>query len=514
MRHPLLCSRALLLCVLMMVLPAWKASGQDTTGYKQLEWGDFQGPVPSGTQFSAETWSGIEGSWEGTVKLKKEGTGQYRAGLKNPKAKSKFDKKKSWSKPADRTPELLKHEQYHLDISEYWAKELEKKLKEVKGKGRNPDEAAADAEKQGEAAKADCEKKRQEMQEKYDKETDHGRNADKQKEWCTTIGNLLSPPPAPPTTGGKTGKSKMNYNPLNKQISFDPLIVTSSFVGGTSFVDSTLAGAQITLPPMSYRGYYMYYSTPMFMPVNPDDCTVTILKDGDAIGKGNLRLAMWPDGTLVLGGYFEGLAFNEGLERTSRTIASMSGDAITQPPYTQLRIEMETSLKAATGYWKNAASVPVTVSFGITNGWPANPPLFGPDDAGVAVGDRLTLHVLAATSSDVQFTWYHNGELVSDDDRKSGSRTDTLRVEPALPGDDGVYTVVVTGPCGESTSREAAVVISCGGDFDRSGSIDEHDLDAFMEAFEAGDASADIDTSGYVDSDDFTRFIVLLERSC
>ncbi|MBL8963749.1 MAG: hypothetical protein KF787_06920 [Phycisphaeraceae bacterium] len=48
-------------------------------------------------------------------------------------------------------------------------------------------------------------------------------------------------------------------------------------------------------------------------------------------------------------------------------------------------------------------------------------------------------------------------------------------------------------------------------DFDRSGFVDTDDFDAFVRAFEAGDAEADIDGSCFVDTDDFDAFVRAFE---
>lgn len=54
----------------------------------------------------------------------------------------------------------------------------------------------------------------------------------------------------------------------------------------------------------------------------------------------------------------------------------------------------------------------------------------------------------------------------------------------------------------------------CPSDFDSSGFVDTDDFDRFVEAFEAGSASADFDLSGFVDIEDYTAFVAAFEEGC
>lgn len=54
----------------------------------------------------------------------------------------------------------------------------------------------------------------------------------------------------------------------------------------------------------------------------------------------------------------------------------------------------------------------------------------------------------------------------------------------------------------------------CLADFDDSGFVDTDDFDAFVLAFEGGEASADADGSGFVDTDDFDVFVQAFGAGC
>ncbi|GMV25443.1 MAG: hypothetical protein AMXMBFR58_14740 [Phycisphaerae bacterium] len=64
------------------------------------------------------------------------------------------------------------------------------------------------------------------------------------------------------------------------------------------------------------------------------------------------------------------------------------------------------------------------------------------------------------------------------------------------------------------TEGSATIIGVCTADFDDSGFVDTDDFDAFVAAFEAGDASADMDCTGFVDTDDFDAFVRRFEAGC
>jgi hypothetical protein len=138
-----------------------------------LKWTDFSGPIPSSSKFDALTHSSISLDFEGqNISL-------------NFTIKSQFTPSKSWKRAGVDTY-ILKHEQGHFDITEYHARLLRKNLKSYKYKSfasisidiqRMFDEASDAA---------------NEMQVRYDEETNHSINRKKQSKWNKKIKNLLS----------------------------------------------------------------------------------------------------------------------------------------------------------------------------------------------------------------------------------------------------------------------------------------------------------------------------------
>jgi len=144
-----------------------------------LAWSDFKGILDTPSSFAAATnwhmpytyhWSSKDGVY--TLKFKVEGA---------------IDRNRSWSIADKQTNDLLAHEQLHFDISEIFARELfiafNKKTYTSNYKNEVLDIVAT------------VFKSAAEMQEKYDRETDHSRNKIKQAEWEVYIQHLLETVP-------------------------------------------------------------------------------------------------------------------------------------------------------------------------------------------------------------------------------------------------------------------------------------------------------------------------------
>ena len=83
------------------------------------------------------------------------------------------------------TPEMLKHEQLHFDITAIAARKL---VTTIMNTALTADGFANELE----ALQKQIEKDRTAMQQQYDKETNHSRNREKQKEWEAKVHALLS----------------------------------------------------------------------------------------------------------------------------------------------------------------------------------------------------------------------------------------------------------------------------------------------------------------------------------
>ena len=144
-----------------------------TPSYK-LSWADFQGmpDLSDSTNEQSATKTRIE------VTTKFSGTIIYYY------VSCFFEKESSWTL-SDRSRNLLEHEQLHFDISEIFARELRKKLKEMKNVTKtNIQQKVKDQ-------YHDVITKCVSFQHQYDQETDHSRNHENQQIWNEKVKDIL-----------------------------------------------------------------------------------------------------------------------------------------------------------------------------------------------------------------------------------------------------------------------------------------------------------------------------------
>ncbi|WP_310992356.1 DUF922 domain-containing protein [Aequorivita marina] len=142
---------------------------------KKLTWEDFQGtPIPS-ANFVASTNTGI--------------SFQYSYSLKNGDVSveytvaSFFYPEKSWFQPGKVNQHILNHEQAHFDISELHARILRKNLADKTYTKKVKSEI--------EGIYRKVEQERRAMQVRFDAETDHSRNVEKEALWEKQIAKQL-----------------------------------------------------------------------------------------------------------------------------------------------------------------------------------------------------------------------------------------------------------------------------------------------------------------------------------
>jgi hypothetical protein len=143
---------------------------------KLLTWDDFKGRATGASPYEATTYGALDINFE----LVPETQNKLRFILQ-----VNFDKKKSWVKKKKGTDKLLKHEQLHFDIFELYARMFIKKLEE---------ENALSGEKYGGKVKKIFNKNFKDLmkfQQQYDKETNHSKNEEQQKEWIIKVKDLL-----------------------------------------------------------------------------------------------------------------------------------------------------------------------------------------------------------------------------------------------------------------------------------------------------------------------------------
>ena len=178
---------------------------EDIIQYRQITLkDDFLGPIPANIdskEGDAYAFCGIKLSKIGfdfiNEKAKKGNLPKYiRACLTDVTAFSIMDRCQSWSIKKKWSNELRKHEQGHFDISEIWARKLDKKLQEMVrnelcGRGRTEKEAEADLKKDIDNLFETYVEDEDEMQKKYDKETKNGKNNKQQTSWNEKLSDLL-----------------------------------------------------------------------------------------------------------------------------------------------------------------------------------------------------------------------------------------------------------------------------------------------------------------------------------
>lgn len=139
---------------------------------RKLTWKDFKAPPPRYTEDAALTVTNLKNHYSSdyvTIDLE---------------IRAIFKPLKSWVREEGKTDAILKHEQVHFDIVELFARKLRKKLLQASfSHSTFKKEIDALVKKHWE----DC----NEFQSDYDGETDHSKNAVKQKEWEEKVSRML-----------------------------------------------------------------------------------------------------------------------------------------------------------------------------------------------------------------------------------------------------------------------------------------------------------------------------------
>ena len=156
---------------LTLALLANSAVAQQPIEWKspdQLVWSNFKARPNKLSPYHALTNSGI--SFETT----------YEQGVMTLVVNCTFNPHQSWVKQDKKSDELLKHEQVHFDITEVHARKLRKALTEHPWK-------QSTLERDLNKLFDKYLKMQDEMQHRYDEDTDHSNNADSQAAWNKRI---------------------------------------------------------------------------------------------------------------------------------------------------------------------------------------------------------------------------------------------------------------------------------------------------------------------------------------
>jgi hypothetical protein len=140
---------------------------------KPLEWNDFSGQTHDSSNYDAEVFAEV----------------RYRYSFRNLKdfrfdVAANFNKNISWSKKQHQSQDLLKHEQLHFDIAEVYAR----KMKEVFDNYQYSENFEEEIVQLFNEKKAEYHA----LQHRYDEETNHSLNKEKQIEWEAYVHHELS----------------------------------------------------------------------------------------------------------------------------------------------------------------------------------------------------------------------------------------------------------------------------------------------------------------------------------
>jgi Bacterial protein of unknown function (DUF922)/Dockerin type I domain len=351
-------------CVLILgfaLVPPGPARADDKDcPYHKLKWDDFKGAPPTNGN-DAETFGGVANSWNTDTPVR-DGQGGWTCKLKDVKVHSFMDKTQSGVKPEAKTDALLQHEQYHMDLYEVWARELEKTLNGIVGKGSTAGEARNDANAQAKKAVDENNQKCMEMQQKYDDETDHGKDADKQKAWCEKIGNLLNPPP-PNKDGLRSSQPGQGaYNPGTNEFRIQSFFDVFTNLN-VPVDDPFLHNSQFILPPLNFQGFFMDQSMPLLMPADPlMPEAILVTRRGVPVLQGNLRLQMGSGALLT--GWVENVEIQPEALSQSPMLRLFERDLATGTAILTFEIVTPAPLEVLTNGFTQPATMPVQVQLG------------------------------------------------------------------------------------------------------------------------------------------------------
>lgn len=160
------------LLFLVPILPVTNEEGEfiDWSKNRRLLWSDFEGPVnkKSDAAASTSTYLGLEYNVRNT-------SFSYRIACRFSKTKSWGFVKNEW---------ILKHEQGHFDITEIFARLLNKAISDYKF-NRNTYKKDVDG------IYKSYIKQKEDFQNLYDTQTDYSRKREQQEEWLIKIESLL-----------------------------------------------------------------------------------------------------------------------------------------------------------------------------------------------------------------------------------------------------------------------------------------------------------------------------------
>jgi hypothetical protein len=141
-----------------------------------LQWSDFTGPVDASSKHFAHIYCGSNYKYKW---VQKDGKYTFTFDVTGNMTPSK-----SWTKVEKQSPELLRHEQIHFDIAEFFARQMLAAF--------NSFPYTLDFENEINQIKTKIDEERSAMQLVYDKQTNHFLNKEMQARWELYVADLLS----------------------------------------------------------------------------------------------------------------------------------------------------------------------------------------------------------------------------------------------------------------------------------------------------------------------------------
>ncbi len=160
---------------------------------RPITWADFWASPPPGRDPRA--LAGIAMALEyHLIAVAEREAGTWRARPTSLTVTNAMERSRSWALPAPRTEAALLHEQRHFDLAEVYRRILESALRGLVGTGRTAQEAEQDLFARAEEVFRSVNDRHSQVQARYDRETDHGRDAARQAEWDRNIASWLIDP--------------------------------------------------------------------------------------------------------------------------------------------------------------------------------------------------------------------------------------------------------------------------------------------------------------------------------
>lgn len=180
-----------------------RALDQEESGalWRGITWDDFEGTPPEGADKEPEAARiaiFLKHAPKRVQVWYDKAARKWKAKYTKIEVTNFMDKSQSWVLPGHKTAALLNHEQKHFDLNEVYRQLLQEALEKLEGEGDTQRDALKDLNKKVAETTAKFEAEAKKQQERYDKETDHGRNAEKQAEWDKRIAGWLADPSTAP----------------------------------------------------------------------------------------------------------------------------------------------------------------------------------------------------------------------------------------------------------------------------------------------------------------------------